>query len=207
MSAGIPLAATDFFAELEANNEREWWLAHKAQWQQLVRDPLQKLVGDLAAEFGEAKLFRPYRDVRFSLDKSPYKIHQGAVVATAPGIGYYVQISASGLLTGSGWYQPSPEQVAAYREAVLNDRSGAALAGLVATVKASGFDLDGDTLKTAPRGIDPGHPRIELLRHRSLLVSREHGAPDWLETEAALDQVRADWRANRPLMDWLVEHL
>ncbi len=207
MNAGIPLAATDFFAELEGNNERDWWMTHKKQWEQQVRDPLQRLVDDLAAEFGPAKLFRPYRDVRFSLDKSPYKTHQGAVVATAPGVGYYVQISASGLLTGSGWYQPSPEQVAAYRGAVLSERSGASLARIVAAVEGAGFEVDGDLLKTAPRGIDPGHPRIALLRHRSLLVSRDHGAPDWLETDAALDQVREDWRANRPLMDWLAEHL
>jgi uncharacterized protein (TIGR02453 family) len=207
MNAGIPLDAVDFFSELEADNSREWFTAHKGRWQSSVRAPLQALVDALAGEFGEAKLFRPNRDVRFSLDKSPYKTHQGAVVGCAPGVGYYVQVSASGLMTGGGWYQPSPAQVAAYRAAVLDDRSGSQLDDAVAPLIADGFELGGDTLKTAPRGVDPDHPRIALLRHRSLLVSREYGAPSWLESDETLERVRDDWRAYRPLMEWLAENL
>jgi uncharacterized protein (TIGR02453 family) len=207
MQAGIPLGAMEFFAELEMNNDRDWWAAHKKQWQDDVRDPLQALTDQLRDEFGAAKLFRPHRDVRFSLDKSPYKTHQGAVVATAAGMGYYVQVGAGGLMTGAGWYQPAPAQVAAFREAVLEDRTGRELDEAVSSLRAGGFEIGGDTLKTAPRGIDPGHPRIALLRHRSLLASAEHGTPSWLETEEVAERVRTDWRAFRPLMEWLANSL
>jgi uncharacterized protein (TIGR02453 family) len=207
MNAGIPLDAMDFFAELEADNSREWFAANKPRWQANVHAPLQALTDALTEEFGAAKLFRPHRDVRFSLDKSPYKTHQGAVVDCGPGVGYYVQVSASGLMTGGGWYMATPAQIAAYREAVLDERAGARLEALVAPLTADGFELGGDQLKTAPRGVDPDHPRIELLRHRSLLLSREYGAPSWLESDEALERVRDDWRAYRPVMEWLAENL
>ena len=204
---GIPVDAVDFFAELELNNDRAWWTANRDRWRRVVRDPIQKLCDELADEFGEAKIFRPHRDVRFSADKSPYKTHQGAVVLTSPGVGYYVQISSQGLLTGGGWYQPSPEQIAAYREAVLDDGSGAALAGIAAQLENADVELVGEQLKTAPRGIDPGHPRIGLLRHKTLLASVEHAIPDWLESDELAEHVAQEWRTYRPLLDWLARHV
>jgi uncharacterized protein (TIGR02453 family) len=205
--AGIPLDAVDFFEELEYNNERPWWTAQQGRWKRSVREPMQALCDALAEEFGAAKLFRPHRDVRFSADKSPYKTHQGAVVATAPGVGYYVQVSSHGLMTGAGWYASSPAQVAAFREALLDERGGSELVAIVGRLTAAGVVIDGDRLKSAPRGLDPGHPRIDLLRHRSLRASVDHGAPDWLETAAVLDRVREDWRGYTRLIDWLDGHL
>jgi uncharacterized protein (TIGR02453 family) len=207
MESGIPLDAVEFFTELEQHNERDWWAENKTRWQASVRGPLQLLVDQLASEFGAARLFRPHRDVRFSLDKSPYKTHQGAVVGTAAGIGYYVQVSGGGLMTGAGWYQPTPAQVAAYREAVLDERSGSELKKAVAALVKGGFEIGGDQLKTAPRGVDPAHPRIELLRRRSLLVSAEYGTPAWLESPEVVEHLRDDWRRYRPLMNWLGAHL
>jgi uncharacterized protein (TIGR02453 family) len=204
---GIPVDAVDFFAELEVNNERGWWIANQDRWRRVVRDPMQKLCDDLADEFGDAKLFRPHRDVRFSADKSPYKIHQGAVVLTSTGVGYYVQISSQGLLTGGGWYQPAPEQITAYREAVLDDDAGAELAGIAAQLERDEVELVGERLKTAPRGVDPRHPRIALLRHKTLLASVEHAIPDWLESEELPEHVAQEWRTYRPLLEWLGSHL
>ncbi|PFG15983.1 uncharacterized protein (TIGR02453 family) [Propionicimonas paludicola] len=200
---GIPVDAVDFFAELELNNDRGWWTANQERWRRVVRDPMQRLCDELADEFGDAKLFRPHRDVRFSADKSPYKTHQGAVVLTSPGVGYYVQVSSQGLLTGGGWYQPVPEQIAAYRDAVLDDDSGSQLASIAAQLEGEGVELVGERLKTAPRGVDPGHPRIELLRHKTLLASVEHAIPDWLETDELAAQVADQWRTYRPLLEWL----
>lgn len=204
---GIPRDAANFFAELELNNDRAWWTANQERWRRSVREPVERLCDALAEEFGDAKLFRPHRDVRFSSDKSPYKTHQGAVVATSPGVGYYVQVGSQGLLTGAGWYAPIPAQVAAYREAVLADRSGNALMGIVDQLVSEGVVIGGDQLRTAPRGVDPEHPRIGLLRHRSLIASFEHGTPDWMERAEVVDRVRADWRAFRPLIEWLGVHL
>lgn len=207
MAVGIPVDAVDFFAELELNNDRGWWTANQERWRRVVRDPMQRLCDELADEFGEAKLFRPHRDVRFSADKSPYKTHQGAVVLTSPGVGYYVQVSSQGLLTGGGWYQPSPEQIAAYRDAVLDDDSGTQLMAIAAQLEGHDVELVGERLKTAPRGVDPAHPRIELLRHKTLLASVEHAIPDWLESDALAEHVAQEWRTYRPLMEWLGAHL
>jgi uncharacterized protein (TIGR02453 family) len=207
MTEGIPVEAADFFAELEYNNERGWWLANQLRWRTVVREPFEALCEALAAEFGQPKVFRPNRDVRFSADKSPYKTHQGGVVRTSPGVGLYLQVSASGLLTGTGWWSPEPGQLEAFREAVLDDDGGAALVAIVEELEAGGSEIHGDRLKTAPRGIDPSHPRIGLLRHRTLLASREHGTPEWLETPEVVERVRDDWRRYAALNRWLAAHL
>lgn len=199
---GIPLDAVDFFAELEYNNERPWWTAQQDRWKRSVRDPVQALCDGLAGEFGAAKLFRPHRDVRFSSDKSPYKVHQGAVVATSPGVGLYVQVSRHGLMTGAGWYASTPAQVSAFRAAVLDDDSGTELAAIVARLVDGGVVIDGDRLTSAPRGIASDHPRIALLRHRTLRASRDHGTLDWLEGAAVVDHVRRDWQDYAPLLAW-----
>jgi uncharacterized protein (TIGR02453 family) len=203
--AGIPLAALDFYEDLESDNSRGWWTAHRATYDGCVRAPMAALADALEEEFGPAVLFRPHRDVRFSKDKSPYKTHQGAFVATRDGVGYYVQVSAAGLLTAAGWH-PRGEQILRFREAV-DSPAGADLDGLVQALAADGFRLDGDLLATRPRGMPAGHPREHLLRHKSLSMGRDWGAPPWLATPQAADRVRADWRRLRPLVGWFDEHL
>ncbi|MGG5260101.1 DUF2461 domain-containing protein [Phycicoccus avicenniae] len=207
MSGGIPLDALDFFEELAAENTRTWWQANRARWEESVREPMEWLVEALAHEFGEAHLYRPQRDVRFAKDKSPYKDHQGALAATVPGVGFYVQVSADGLMTGGGFYPTGPDQTPRYRAAVDAPASGTALQQVVDRLVADGFELGGETVATRPRGVAADHPRLELMRHKHLVASRRHGAPAWLDTPEAVEQVRADWRAVRPLVDWLTEHV
>lgn len=204
---GIPEDAVDFYAELELSNDRDWWLANHDRWQTVVREPMQELCAALELEFGPAKLFRPNRDVRFSNDKSPYKTHQGAVVGSSPGVGLYVQINSRGLFTAGGWHGSTPDQVQAYREAVLGPVPGGELAEIVGQLEAADYEIDGQRLKTAPRGVAPDHERIELLRHRSLTASFDHGVPLWLDTPELVERVAQDWRAYTPLLNWLDEHL
>jgi len=93
---GFPAAAVDFYKDLDDDNSREWWLAHKDVYETAVRQPLTELLSTLEPEFGvSTKIFRPNRDVRFSPDKSPYKTAQGGYIATPGGFAYYVQISGS----------------------------------------------------------------------------------------------------------------
>jgi len=91
--SGWPEEALDFYDGLAADNTKTYWTAHKAVYTEKVLRPMTDLAEELAAEFGEPKIFRPYRDVRFSPDKTPYKTHIGTVVG---GTGY-VQLSAEGL--------------------------------------------------------------------------------------------------------------
>lgn len=203
---GIPTAAFRFYAELEENNNREWWLEHKATYDAEVKGPLTALLSELEPQFGPAKIFRPNRDIRFSQDKSPYKTAQGAFAASQEGVGYYLQISADGLLIGGGYHSHTPAQLARFRAAVDAPDSGLELAEIIDAVAAAGFAIEGEKLKTIPRGFDKDHPRAELLKHKSLSASVEVGQPDWLRTPTAQEEIAARWEELRPLVEWVGEH-
>ena len=123
-----------------------------------------------------------------------------------PATGWYVEISPRGLRTGAGFYEAAGARLASFREAVAHERFGPELESLVAAAVADGFELGGERLKTSPRGFDADHPRIELLRHKSLTLGRSHGFEPVIHTPAALDLVRDDWRTLRPLVEWLARH-
>ncbi len=203
--AGFPAEAFEFYDALATDNTREWWQQHKAEYERNVRDPLTALLAELEPEFGAGHLFRPYRDTRFSKDKTPIKDHQGAVVSLEDSIGYYVQISGQGLMVAGGWYAPQGPQVARFREAVDGPR-GAELEALVRKAQRR-FHVDGQPLKTKPKGYDIDHPRIELLRFRALTVDRHYPAGPNLRGRKPLSLVKADWRAMRPLMEWLADNV
>ena len=204
---GIPLDAVDFYEDLERENSREWWAANRERYDVAVRAPMAALGAALEGEFGATKLFRPNRDVRFSHDKSPYKTHQDLVVSTASRMGWYVQVSAEGLMTAAGWYAATPGQLARYRAAVDDEDSGDELQRLIDRLRHAGFGVSGDRLKTRPRGVDADHPRLDLLRYRTLTAERRYGEPGWLPTPETLDHVAGDWRKFRPLMEWLGRHV
>jgi len=201
--SGIPPEAFRFYAELEENNNRDWWLEHKATYDESVTEPLTLLLSELEPEFGPAKLFRPNRDIRFSMDKSPYKTAQGAFAARQEGVGFYLQINADGLLIGGGYHSHTPAQLARFRAAADASASGAALQDIVDAAAGAGFAIEGEKLKTVPRGFDKDHPRAELLKHKSLSAGVEVGQPEWVSTPAAKEQIAERWRQLRPLVEWV----
>ncbi|MFC0533871.1 DUF2461 domain-containing protein [Phytohabitans kaempferiae] len=202
--AGFPAEAFAFYEGLEADNSKTYWTAHKDVYDTCVRAPMAELAGELAALVrAEPKLFRPHRDVRFAKDKSPYKTHQGAFFEVMAGVGYYVHVDAEGLFTAAGFYSHSREQTTRYRAAVDADDTGAALEKIVRTLARHGLTIGGDRVRTRPRGCPPDHPRLELMRHRSLTAARHHPAGPELEGRASFDLVRTDWRRLRPLVDWV----
>jgi uncharacterized protein (TIGR02453 family) len=204
---GFPVAALDFYDDLEMDNTKSFWAAHKETYDSAVKAPMTELVTALEPEFGRAKIFRPYRDVRFGKDKTPYKTHQGAYVAVGPATGWYVQVSAPGVRVGAGFYNADAAGLAAFRASVADDRTGPELEKLLRRLTKAGWTVGGDTLKTAPRGYDADHPRIELLRHKSLSVGRDYGFEPVIHTPELLDKVRADWRAARPFVEWVTARL
>jgi uncharacterized protein (TIGR02453 family) len=201
--AGFPESALDFYDDLEVDNTRSYWEKHKETYATSVRAPMLALAAALGPEFGEAKVYRPYRDVRFAKDKTPYKTHQGAFVQGGTATGWYVEVSARGVRTGAGFYRPEPPALAAIRAAIDHDRIGGELEDLLAVLAAEGFEVGGERLKTSPRGYPRDHPRIELLRHTTLVVGRAHGFAPVIHTPGLLDVVRDDWRALRPLVEWV----
>jgi len=163
--SGWPEEALDFYDGLAADNAKGYWTANKAVYQDKVLRPMTELTEELAAEFGEPKIFRPYRDVRFSRDKTPYKTHIGAVLGNTG----YVQFSVEGLGAGAGMWEMSPEQLARYRGAVAGDRTGKELERIAAELEQAGITVHGHgALKSAPRGYSADHPRIALLRYKGL---------------------------------------
>ena len=202
---GFPVAALDFYDDLEIDNTKSFWEKHKPVYDESVRQPMTALCDALAPEFGDAKVFRPYRDVRFARDKTPYKTAQGAFVDAGPATGWYVEISARGLRVGAGFYHASGERLARIREAMADDKSGPRLQRVLRKLEKDGFEIGGERLKTTPRGYDADHPRIELLRHKQLLAGRSFGF-EGLDSPDVLDRVRVDWRAFRPLVEWVATH-
>src|SRR5262245_61103496 len=164
------------------------------------------LVTALEEEFGEAKVFRPYRDVRFAKDKSPYKTNQGAWVGRGPSTGWYVEVAAPGVRVAGGFYDASSERLARIRAAIDDHRRGRELEKLLAELVDRRWEIRGDRLKTTPRGYDADHPRIELLRHRSLWVAKPYGFEPIIHTPELLDRVRTDWRTAAPLVEWVTDN-
>lgn len=197
--AGWPASASRFYAALEADNSKAHWQANRAVYDEQVRAPMEALLAELAPEFGPWKIFRPYRDVRFSADKSPYKTHIGATIGQG-----YVQLDAHRLAAGAGMWEMSSDQLDRYRRAVDADRTGTALDALVASARHDGLTVMGHgELKTAPRGFPKDHPRIELLRYKGLVMWREWPVGRWLGSAGAKDRIVEFFRASRPVVDWL----
>lgn len=204
--AGFPEAAFDFYDDLEVDNTKTFWDAHKDTYLAAVVRPMTDLTDELADEFGTAKIFRPHRDVRFSKDKTPYKTHQGAFIACGPATGYYAQIAAPGFRVAAGFYDASSERLAVIRAAIDNNRHGRELERILTSMTGLGWEVGGTTLKTAPRGWDANHPRIELLRHKSLTVTRDYGFDEVIHTPELVNRIRTHWRESTPLIDWLTQH-
>jgi len=205
---GWPDAALDFYVGIEADNSKSYWLAHKETYDEDVKGPFLELSGLIEKEFGPLHVFRPHRDTRFSKDKTPYKTAAAAVTEGPGGASFYVQISAEGLYVGSGYYHLQSDQLVRFREKVADNRTGPKLAAAVDALRKKKYNVDArESLKRAPRGIDPEHPRRELLRMKGMHVGRTFGAPRWLHTPAAAERIVTTWRDAAPVNTWLDRHV
>jgi uncharacterized protein (TIGR02453 family) len=196
---GWPEEALDFYEGLEADNTKTYWTAHKAIYEEKVRGPMAELLEELGPDFGETKIFRPYRDVRFSKDKSPYQTHIGALVGDG-----YIQLSANGLAAGSGMHGMAADQLDRYRGAVADDKTGEELEDIISGIERQEITVHGrDPLRSAPRGYNADHPRIGLLRYKGMVTWREWPVEPWLGTGAAKQHVAGFLAASQPLCAWL----
>jgi uncharacterized protein (TIGR02453 family) len=204
---GFPPEAIEFYTRLEADNTRAFWLANKATYEDAVKRPMQELCTELG-EFGLFHIFRPYNDVRFAKGRPPYKTAQGAVTQGEGGTGYYLHISAEGLLAGAGYYMMAKDQLQRFRAAVAADETGHEIAALVEDAVGAGYTVGAhDELKTAPRGYPKDHPRIDLLRRSGLMASRSWPVAKWLHTKRAATKVRETWTGLEAMGKWLDTHV
>jgi uncharacterized protein (TIGR02453 family) len=208
---GFAPEAFAWFAGLERDNSKAYFTATRERYETDVRGGLQAMLDELRDTFGgEVKLFRQQRNLRFAPDRSaPYKTRTYGLLHSVPGAGagLYAQLSAQGLYAGTGYHQLARDQLERFRAAVADDRTGPRLADATAAARAAGLDVVGDSLRTAPRGYPRDHPRIELLRLRSLIAGRSLSGTTGIARDAALDHVAATWRAAAPITGWLDEHV
>lgn len=203
---GLDRDAVSFYAELRADNTKTWWAANKDRYDKVVRGPFEALGAELEPEFGAVKIFRPYRDVRFSADKTPYKLHIGLVSQARAA--HYLQLGEEGLMLGGGIYDVPAAALARFREAVDDPRTAEDLDALLSELRGAGFELlRDDALKTAPRGYRADHPRLSLLRLKRLAVGRREPPADWMWTPGAYDIIAEDWRVVSTWCDWLTDTL
>jgi len=119
-----------------------------------------------------------------------------------------LEVAATGLFAGTGYYILASDQLARFRDAIADDATGPALEQAVAAAEGAGIETYGEALKTAPRGYPRDHPRIVLLRHKSLIGgSRLAPAEDGIGRDAALGHARATWSACEPLCAWLAANV
>jgi uncharacterized protein (TIGR02453 family) len=204
---GWPAEALAFYRGLEADNSKAYWLANKARYDEHVRRPMEELCELLEPTYGRFHIFRPNRDVRFSRDKSPYKTAMAAVTEGEGGEAYYVQLSAAGLFVASGYYRMAADQLTRYRSAVDDRRTGPMLERALAELRAHGYEVGGEALKTAPRGFARDHPRVALLRHKGVTVGRTYGPARWLSTRACRTRITDVWSAAVAVNRWLNRHV
>ncbi len=204
---GFPDEAFTFFERLAADNSRTFWIANKATYESAVRAPMLALLDDLE-KFGPFNIFRPYRDVRFAKDKTPYKENIGAYGESDGGAGYYVHLNATGMLAGSGYYDMAFDQLERFRHAVDLEASGKKLVALCVEAEKSGLKLSAmSELKTAPRGYPKDHPRIAILRRKGLVATKEWPLTKWMHTKEVITRVRDAWLAAADLNKWLNKHV
>lgn len=200
---GWPVAAVEFFDRLAVDNTKTFWLANKDLYETKVRAPMQALLDELAPSYGEGRVMRPYRDVRFSKDKTPYKTNVAGHNDAA-----YISLNAEALGVGSGLYMPSSGQLARFRAAIDAERSGAALVAIVGALEQKKIAVSAhEVLKTAPRGYAKDHPRLHLLQHKGITAWQEWPVGAWLGTAAAKRRVVAFLEASQPLRDWIGHHV
>lgn len=189
-----PALAT-FFRGLAAHNEKSWFEDHRADWERHVQEPMEALLHEAERRYGPGRVLRQHRDLRFTPDKRPYREDTGLTAG-----GMYLSAGADGLQVGGGLYEPSRDQLLAARTAIdEHPQAAAALRRELDALTDAGYELAGPPLKTAPRGFDADHPRIDLLRmqHYAALVH--------LPLQSPLDDIVAASDRVRPLVRWTVK--
>ena len=216
---GFSKASLAFLSELGDHNNKDWFEAHRAAWDEDLIPAMLALCEELTCRLRPlmphlsfvprvgGSLQRLNRDIRFSRDKRPYKTHaaallwEGAEKQNSPAV--YVQISPAEVIFGGGLYEFEEGQLDRYRKLCAQERSGERLGEALAIAKQAGMDVDGAKLARVPRGVSPDHPRAELLKHKGLYVGRAQKPGAWLYTAEVLDRAEAAATAYAPLHAWL----
>jgi len=182
---GFRPEALGFLVELALNNDRSWFQPRKANYEVLLKEPLEQLCTALDAQLRERGIplsadparspFRIYRDVRFAKDRSPYKTNVGASfpwIGEGGGVGGYFHLEPGNAFAGGGMWHPAPARLAAWRNAVISHRTRVHAVLEDPAFRAAFGAVDGDRLKRAPTGYPPDDPDVGLLKLKDVTFGR-----------------------------------
>ena len=210
----IEKSTIKFLKELENNNNREWFQEHKEQYDAALQNMNQfrdAVIAGLRKKdlIEDGRVFRIYRDVRFSKDKAPYKnnfgIHFTRATPERRG-GYYLHIEPGKSFVGGGFWAPEPSDLKRIRdEFAFDDKPIRKITSAKNFVNYFGT-LNGDELKTAPSGYDRDHPAIDLIRKKQYIIGRNFKDKE-VTDESFLKEVILTFEAMRPLFDYMSEIL
>lgn len=212
--AQLTKESLEFLNTLKANNDRDWFNVNKEEYlkqhQNIVEfadDLLEKLKkhDDIETPTGKKSLFRIYRDVRFSKDKSPYKTNWAGGFKRATKHlrgGYYFHIELDNVFVGGGFWAPNKDDLQRIREDIVTDASE--LRSIITSkdfVKTFG-KLEGEQLKSCPKGFDKDHPDIDLLRYKQFIVSKKFSKKEALSKDFS-EMVDDTFQKMRPFFDYM----
>ena len=204
--AGFGPGLVEFFTDLETHNEREWFKANRARYDEQVGNPLKALAAVLEPAYGPVHIFRPYRNARFGGDRPP--LHEYARLgAGAGGPGLFLQVDADGLFLGGGLWHAARPVLDRFRHILDRPEAATVLHRQLDAWAGAGYRLQAPTLTGPPRGYRRDHPEIDLLRVTNLVVGAHWASGPWLSTAQALERIRTGWDVVSGWNGWLTENL
>jgi uncharacterized protein (TIGR02453 family) len=214
---GFP-GAQAFLAGLAANNDRDWFNAHKGDYQRTIKGPAEAFVACVEPELGRiagapvgGRIFRIHRDVRFAKDKRPYNAHlhiafgAGPIASNREGTprGWFFGLYPDRAVVGAGGFHFEGPALDAYRAAAADEAKGKSLEAVLGKIAKAGHRIEGDQLKRVPAPYAADHPRGDLIRRKSLNAWRDVDDPQIVAGEALLPQVLSTFQTLTPLVTWL----
>lgn len=210
-----------FFRALKKHQDKTWFTEHKTEFETGWHTPMKELLGSVReaidsayryCDLDEPKIFRIYRDVRFSKDKSPYKTHIGGVLPTRRSgkmtevpMALYMHVGEPHCFAAAGHYMMDAPAMGKFRRAVADDAKGKELVRILAGLEKKGFSIDShDTYRRVPKGFDPEHPRAEHLKRKGLTVGFPAIPKGMLVSPKLVGWVATHAKAAAPLVEWLV---
>jgi uncharacterized protein (TIGR02453 family) len=219
---GFPEQTATFLRALARHNRRDWFEAHREQYQSGYLEPAQAFVNALAPELRKlspgiraeprvnGSIMRIQRDTRFSRDKTPYKTALHCIFPegdSKASPGFYLRLAPGSLGVAAGLMGFDPRQLERYRKAVVDPRRGRALREAMEKARKAGpYELSAPALKRVPRGYDAEHPNAALLKHKGFGLHAELDPAPLFGPEAVAFTI-ARFRELRPVQQWLLKAL
>ena len=203
-----------FYKDLDKNNNREWFESHKPRFKALeseVKDfnEIVKFGLEETDDIEKIKMFRIYRDVRFSKNKTPYKIHFGVSFhRKKPNLrgSYYMHLAPQNSFIASGFWNPNPMDLLRIRKDLEMDAQELRDVITDFTFKKVWGELQGDVVKTSPKGFNIDHPNIDLIRHKQFLFIKRFDDKSVLSSDFQKEVIKS-FTAIRPFFDLMTNVL